>query len=103
MPLPVLTSEQKLLGLKKAQEMRSRRARIRECLKDGELSLQAILSAPYDDVISGMRVTYLLESLPGIGRVKTRRIMAEVGIHESRRIQGLGVRQREALLKRLAK
>jgi hypothetical protein len=29
--------------------------------------------------------------------------MEEIGIDESRRVQGLGVRQKEALLKRLAK
>ncbi len=103
MALPELSPEQKRAALKKAQEMRSKRAQIRENLKQGALTLEKILSSPDDNVISRMRVAYLLESLPRIGRVRSRKIMEEIGIHESRRVQGLGARQKEALLKRLAK
>ncbi|NPV52516.1 MAG: integration host factor [Firmicutes bacterium] len=103
MPLPKLTPEEKRAALEKAQEMRSKRAQLRQSLKQGKITLEKILNHPEDDVVSKMRVAYLLESLPRIGRVRTRKIMEEVGIHESRRIQGLGVRQKEALLKRLAK
>lgn len=104
MALPRLTAEEKMSALRKAKEMRSRRLEIRHGLKEGRLTLEGILNSHRnDDVISRMRVSYLLESLPRIGRVRTRKIMEEIGIHESRRVQGLGVRQREALLKRLAK
>ncbi|MDI7246031.1 MAG: integration host factor, actinobacterial type [Bacillota bacterium] len=103
MALPELSAEQKRAALKKAQEMRSKRAQIRESLKQGTLTLEKILTGPDDNVISRMRVAYLLESLPRIGRVRSRKIMEEIGIHESRRVQGLGARQKEALLKRLAK
>ncbi|HHY31876.1 MAG TPA: integration host factor [Firmicutes bacterium] len=103
MALPELSAEQKRAALKKAQEMRSKRAQIRESLKRGTLTLEKILNSPDDNVISRMRVAYLLESLPRIGRVRSRKIMEEIGIHESRRVQGLGARQKEALLKRLAK
>ncbi|MBC7082184.1 MAG: hypothetical protein PWR07_104 [Bacillota bacterium] len=103
MALPELSAEQKRAALKKAQEMRSKRAQIRESLKQGTLTLEKILNSPDDNVISRMRVAYLLESLPRIGRVRSRKIMEEIGIHESRRVQGLGARQKEALLKRLAK
>ncbi|MCR4401761.1 MAG: integration host factor [Firmicutes bacterium] len=103
MALPELSTEQKRAALKKAQEMRSKRAQIRESLKQGTLTLEKILNSPDDNVISRMRVAYLLESLPRIGRVRSRKIMEEIGIHESRRVQGLGARQKEALLKRLAK
>lgn len=103
MALPELSAEQKRAALKKAQEMRSKRAQIRESLKQGTLTLEKILNSPDDNVVSRMRVAYLLESLPRIGRVRSRKIMEEIGIHESRRVQGLGARQKEALLKRLAK
>ena len=103
MALPELSAEQKRAALKQAQEMRSKRAQIRESLKRGTLTLEKILNSPDDNVISRMRVAYLLESLPRIGRVRSRKIMEEIGIHESRRVQGLGARQKEALLKRLAK
>lgn len=104
MALPELTPEQKREALKKAQEVRSKRAQIREDLKAGKLTLEEVLErADQDEVIGKMRVSYLLESLPRIGRVRTRQIMEEIGIDESRRVQGLGVRQKEALLKKLAK
>lgn len=103
MALPKLSADEKRAALKKAQEVRSKRAQVRESLKQGTVTLEKILSHPEDDVISRMRVAYLLESLPRIGRVRSRKIMEEIGIHVSRRVQGLGARQKEALLKRLAK
>ena len=103
MALQVLTPEQKREALKKAQEVRSKRAKVREDLKSGKISLENIFEDVEDEVIGKMRVAYLLESLPRIGRVRTQQIMEEVGIDESRRVRGLGVRQKEALLKKLAK
>jgi ribosomal protein S13 len=47
-----------------------------------------------------MKVSALLESLPGVGRVRARQIMQEVGISESRRVRGLGQNQISALLSR---
>lgn len=103
MTLPELSPEAKREALRKAQEMRSKRAKVREDLKQGRLTLEEVLDNADDAVVSRMRVTYLLESLPRIGKVRSRKIMEEIGIHESRRIQGLGARQKEALLSKLAK
>lgn len=103
MALPELTPEQKREALKKAQEVRSKRAQVRADLKAGNMTLEGVLNKAEDEVIGKMRVAYLLESLPRIGKVRSRQIMVEIGIDESRRVQGLGVRQKEALLKRLAK
>ncbi|MGI6518071.1 MAG: integration host factor, actinobacterial type [Bacillota bacterium] len=101
MALPELTDEQKRQALKKAQEVRSKRAQIRARLKKGEMTLDKVLANADDDVIGKMRVAYLLESLPRIGKVRARQIMEEIGIDENRRVQGLGVRQKEALLNKL--
>ena len=104
MALPTLTLEEKKAALKKAQDMRSKRAQIRRDLKEGKVTLEKLLSDPsMDEAVSRMRVSYLLESLPRMGRVKSRKLMEEVGIAESRRVQGLGTKQKEELLKRLAK
>ncbi len=103
MTLPKLTPEEKKAALKKAQTVRSKRAEIREKLKNGSLSLESVLNNPNDEVILRMRVSYLLESLPRIGKIRSQSIMEEIGIDKSRRVQGLGVRQKEALLKRLAR
>ncbi|HHW08962.1 MAG TPA: integration host factor [Firmicutes bacterium] len=100
MALPKLTPEEKKKALLKAQEMRSRRAVIRENLKSGKMTLREILSKTDDEVIAKMRVAYLLQSLPQVGKVTSRKIMEEIGIHESRRVQGLGKRQIGALLER---
>ena len=53
-----------------------------------------------DDVIGKLKVVSLLESLPGVGKVKARAIMEEVGIAESRRVRGLGPHQAAALVER---
>ena len=54
-----------------------------------------------DEVVGRMKVTTLIETLPGYGKAKAEKIMKELGIAESRRLRGLGERQREALLERL--
>ena len=51
-----------------------------------------------DEMISGIKVLAILESLPGVGKVKARRTMDEIGIADTRRIRGLGELQRRALL-----
>ncbi len=101
MALPKLSQEEKKNALAKAQEMRRARSQMRERLKKGDLDLNEVLKAD-DEVTARMRVAYLLRSLPRVGKVKAQRIMEEIGIDEKRRVQGLGKRQREALLARLA-
>lgn len=101
MSLPYLSQEDKMKALKKAQEMRSKRAALRLKLKKGTLTLQDVLDSADDEVIARMRVTYLIESLPQIGKVTSQKIMKEIGINENRRVQGLGKRQRSELLNRL--
>ena len=100
MPHPKLTLEEKKQALKKAQQVRSERAKIRQDLKAGRTGIREILEQVDNDVVAKMRVAYLLESLPRIGKVRTRKIMNEIGIDETRRIQGLGSRQKQALLER---
>lgn len=101
MALPKLSLEEKKKALKKAQEVRSKRAKIRQNLKNGKTNIREVLANINDDVVAKMRVVYLLESLPRIGKVKTKKIMNDIGIDETRRIQGLGNRQKQALIDRL--
>ena len=101
MVLPKLSLEEKRKALKKAQEVRSKRAKIRQNLKNGKTTIREVLANINDDVVAKMRVVYLLESLPRIGKVKTKKIMNDIGIDETRRIQGLGNRQKQALIERL--
>ena len=55
--------------------------------------------APVERALREHRMA-LLESMPGVGRVRARQIMEEVGISESRRVRGLGTNQISALLTR---
>lgn len=101
---PALTAEQRQAALDKAAKVRRERAEVKEKLKMGTLSLEELLNkADSDDTIGKMKVQSVLESLPGLGKVKARRLMEQVGISESRRLQGLGANQRNALLQHLAK
>jgi len=101
MPLPPqLSDEQRAAALEKAAAARKARAELKEKLKMGSVSLESLLSKSADDEIIGkMKVLAVLESLPGVGKVKARRTMDEIGISETRRVRGLGAQQRESLLK----
>ena len=101
MPLPpALTPDQRHAALQKAAAARRQRAELKEKLKMGSTTLRELLdSAERDDVIGKMKVVSVLESLPGVGKVKARRYMEDIGISDTRRVRGLGAQQREALLK----
>jgi hypothetical protein len=96
---PSLTPEQRAAALQKAAVARKARAEIKDHLKTGRSSLKDLLGqADSDDTIGKMKVLAVLEALPGTGKVKARRLMEQVGISETRRLQGLGAKQREQLL-----
>lgn len=85
----------------KAAEARAARAELKARLKMGSLSLSDALAST-DDTVGKLKVVSLLESLPGVGKVKARRIMEDIGIADNRRVQGLGAQQKQALLEQLA-
>ncbi len=98
MPLPTLTEEQRREALAKAAEARKARAAIKAELKSERLSLRDILARSGDDVVGKMKVSNVLESLPGVGKVRAAKLMEKLDISASRRVRGLGAKQREALL-----
>ena len=101
MALPQLTEEQRAAALEKAAAARRTRAELKDRLKRGGTTLKEVLNqSDNDDVLGKMKVSALLESMPGVGRVRARQIMEEVGISESRRVRGLGANQISALLTR---
>ena len=66
----------------------------------GSMTLADALAS--DDVNVGkLKVVSLLESLPGVGKVKARKIMEDIGIADNRRVQGLGTQQKAKLLELL--
>jgi hypothetical protein len=95
MPLPpTLTAEQRQAALEKAALARRARAELKERLKMGSLTFSELLDqSEGDDIIGKMKVVAVLESLPGVGKVKARRTM------DTRRVRGLGAQQRDSLLR----
>ena len=67
-------------------------------MKNSGASIVDVLREGKDnEVIGKMRVVELLQSVPGLGRVRARQVMQRLGIAESRRVRGLGVKQVAAL------
>ncbi|MFN3216472.1 MAG: integration host factor, actinobacterial type [Acidimicrobiales bacterium] len=96
---PVLTEAQRKDALEKAAHARRVRAELKERLKMGSVELSQVLDlADRDDIIGKTKALAVIESLPGVGKVKARRMMEEIGIADSRRLRGLGDQQRAALL-----
>ncbi|MEG0873994.1 MAG: integration host factor, actinobacterial type [Clostridiales bacterium] len=102
MAIPTLTLTQRAEALNKAREMRSKRTALRKELKGGNLTIGEILETTDDEVVSRMKVKYLLESLPNVGKITANTLMEEIGIQDSRRVRGLGKHQKEMLLNILA-
>ena len=102
MPLPPsLSPDQRQAALDKAAAARRQRAELKEKLKMGSITLKELLDqSANDDIVGKMKVLAVLESLPGLGKVKARRLMEEIGISDTRRVQGLGANQRHALLEK---
>ena len=103
MALPPLTPEQRAAALEKAAAARRIRAEVKNKLKNSKGSLAEVIEqGRTDDVIGKLKVQALLEALPGVGKIKSRAIMEEVGIAETRRVRGLGPHQAAALVERFS-
>jgi transposase len=96
--LPPLTPDQRTAALEKAAKVRKERAEVKNRLKHGSTNLTQVLKeGESDNVVGKMKVSALLESMPGVGKVRAKQIMEKLGIAESRRVRGLGANQRSAL------
>lgn len=99
---PPLSDEQRAGALSTAIAARAARAKARADLKSGQVSLAELLErADADSRLAAMRVTSLLDALPGYGKARAAALLAELRIAESRRLRGLGPHQRAALLQRI--
>ncbi|AHU88777.1 integration host factor, actinobacterial type [Trueperella pyogenes] len=99
MALPELTPEERQAALEKAAVARKKRAAIKEELKSGKKKLSEVLDlAKGDPVIAKLKVTALLQALPGVGPAKCEAIMERANISPSRRVAGLGKHQAEKLV-----
>lgn len=98
MPVPSLTPEQRRAALEKAARARQERAAVKAKLKAGSLTLSEVLElASSDEAIGKMKVSALLEALPGVGKARAKTLMDRLGIATTRRLRGLGEQQAQRM------
>lgn len=103
MALPPLTPEQRAAALEKAARARKVRAELKDRLKHQRTTLREVLDAGQtDEAVGKLKVVALLEAMPGVGKVRAATIMDKLDISPSRRVRGLGVKQRNALEREFA-
>jgi hypothetical protein len=96
---PPLSAEQRQQALAKASEARRRRAELKDELRSGRATLQDLLARTGDEIVGKMKVSDVLQTMRGVGKVRARKIMTRLDIAESRRMRGLGAKQIESLLR----
>lgn len=94
---PERSLDQRMDALKRANEIRSRRARLKRDLKGGRVQIHGLLLDP-PDYIATAKVFDLLLAVPKYGRVKVNRILTHCRISPSKTIGGLSERQRSELV-----
>ena len=76
---------------------------MKDRLKRGTTSLSDVIKdAATNATLAKMPVSDLLRAMPGVGEVRAKQIMGNLGIAESRRVRGLGSNQRAALEREFA-
>ena len=99
MSAPTRTPEQRAQALERALIARQERAQIRSRLKSGELKAREVLESCEENQAWGaLPIRAFLTALPGVGSAKADAIMRDIDIAQSRRLRGLGERQRLELL-----
>lgn len=99
MPLPKLTPEQREDALRKAMAARTHRAEVLAQLKAGKLTLQDVFDLAEDDeVVASTKIVSVLRSLPRVGPARAAHLMENVAIPDTRRVRGVGHRQRDELV-----
>lgn len=102
MAAPTMTPEQRAAALEKARVVRAARSEITTKMSMGVMSPAEVLDKSEDPIIGRMKVKAFINAVPGFGKVKTEKLMEELGVDANRRIQGLGSKQMQALKDALA-
>lgn len=97
--LPVLTDEQRRRNLEKAAAVRKERKALLDLVREGAVSFE---KASADPKYWRIPVVRLLVAVPGVGKAKANQLMTEAGVSPTRRVKGLGCRQREYIIANLS-
>ena len=96
--LPVLTDEQRRKNLEKAALVRKERKGLLDLVRGGSVTFE---QASADPRYWRIPVVRLLIAIPGLGKAKANQLMTEAGISPTRRVKGLGCRQRDYIIEHL--
>lgn len=96
--LPVMTDEQRRKNLEKAAAARKERKALLDLVREGSVTFG---QASADPRYWRIPVVRLLVAVPGVGKAKATQLMTEAGISPTRRVKGLGCRQREYIIAHL--
>jgi S13-like H2TH domain len=94
---PARSRDQRMEALKRANDIRVRRAKLKKDLKDGHVRVQTILGDP-PDYVETAKVFDILMAVPKFGRVKAARFLNQCRISQSKTVGGLSDRQRAELV-----
>jgi hypothetical protein len=94
---PVRSLDQRMEALKRANEIRVRRAQLKKDLKDGRLRIEVVLRSP-PEYVETAKVFDILMAVPKFGRVKAARFLNQCRISQSKTVGGLSERQRAELI-----
>src|SRR5919199_6538742 len=94
---PVRSLDQRMDALKRANDIRVRRAKLKRDLKDGRVQIEQVLNDP-PEYVSTAKVIDILMAVPKFGRVKAARFLNTCRISQSKTVGGLSERQRAELI-----
>ena len=94
---PERSLTQRMEALKRANQIRTRRANLKRELKAGRVQIHGLLLDP-PEYLQTAKVFDLLLAVPKYGRVKVNRILTQCRISPSKTIGGLSERQRGELV-----
>jgi hypothetical protein len=94
---PERSLDQRMDALRRANDVRVRRAQLKKDLKDGRVRIQTILGDP-PEYVETAKVIDILMAVPKFGRVKAARFLNTCRISQSKTVGGLSDRQRAELI-----
>jgi hypothetical protein len=97
---PERSHRQRMAALERANEIRTRRARLKHDLRAGRTQIHGLLLDPPDYLLTA-KVFDLLLAVPKYGRVKVNRIFVQHRISPSKTLGGMSTRQRHELARLL--
>lgn len=94
---PSRSLDQRMDALRRANDVRVKRAQLKKDLKSGRVHVEEILSDP-PEFVGTAKVFDVLLAVPKLGRVKATRFLNQCRISQSKTVAGLSERQRQELV-----